>query len=195
MAEAGYTCQEKLDKKEHKSMNKEKRVAFGKKHQDKDAEAWKRYVQSVADIKIFSYYPKFLRPKFLRLRAKRTYMNEKEKYQEAFQRPKKWFEGEDWKHVRKQKVFGFTTSNGKVCAFLVPPSYTGEKWAKDIDKKLAPFLKKCFPDRTSFRILLDGEPLLHTACAKAAMRKHGITVVPGWPGNHEFHNCPGPWGA
>ena len=61
-------------------MNKEKRVAFGKKHQDKDAEAWKRYVQSVADIKIFSYYPKFLRPKFHRLRAKRTYMNEKEKY-------------------------------------------------------------------------------------------------------------------
>ena len=192
MAEKGYTAQEKLDKKEHKEQNKKERVAFGKKHQHKDAEAWKRYMQAVADMKLFSYYPKFLRPKFMRLRAKWTYMNEKEKYQEEFQRPKKWFPGDEWKFVKKQKVFGFTTSNGKVCAFLVPANYTGEKWAKDIDRKVAPFLKKCFPDKTSFRVLLDGEPLLHKRVAKAAMSKHGITVVPGWPGNPEFHNCPGP---
>ena len=188
LAEKGYTAQEKLDKKQHSETQKKKRVAFAKKHLSKDAEAWKKYVQAVADMKIFTYYPKHLKPKHKRLRAKWTYMNAKERYQKPFQRPKRWFAGDDYKNVQKQKVFGFTSSNGKICAFLVNANYTGEMWAKDIDKKLAPFLKKCFPEKSSFRILLDGEGLLHKPVAKAAMRRHGIEVLPGWPGNHEFHN-------
>jgi len=189
LAEKGYTAQEKRDKKQFDEKQKTKRVAFGKKHLSKDAEAWKKYVQAVADMKMFTYYPKYLRSRFRRLRAKWTYMNAKERTQKAFQRPKKWFEKDDYKHVQKQKVFGFTTSNGKICAFLVPTNYTGEMWAKDIDKKVAPFLKKCFPEKSSFRILLDGEGLLHKPVAKAAMRRHGIEVLAGWPGSHEFHNC------
>jgi len=192
LEEKGYTAQEKLDKKQHGEKTKKKRVAFGRKHLPKDAEAWKRHLQAVADMKIFSYYPKYLKSRHARLRASWTYMNAKERHQKKFQRPKKWLEGKDWKNVKKQKVFGFTTSNGKICAFLVPAKYTGEKWAKDIDRKVAPFLKKCFPGKTSFRILLDGEKLLHKPCAKAAMRRHGIEVLAGWPGNPEFHNCPGP---
>ena len=34
---------------------------------------------------------------------------------------------------------------------------------------------------TTFKILLDSEPLLHGREAKAVMREHGISVLSGWP--------------
>ena len=46
---------------------------------------------------------------------------------------------------------------------------------------MAPFLKKAFPDLTSYNILLDGEALLHGPPAKAAFRAGNITIMPGWP--------------
>lgn len=99
-----------------------------------------------------------------------------------FLRPKKWFPSDDWKKVKKQKVFGMTASNGKALYFLVPLKYTSELWAIDVEKKVAPFLKRAFPEKTSFQILLDGESLLHAPVAKRAMAKHGIKNMPGWPG-------------
>ena len=38
-----------------------------------------------------------------------------------------------------------------------------------------------FPDRATIRILVDGEPLLHTEVAKAAYAEFGLQVLPGWP--------------
>ena len=75
------------------------------------------------------------------------------------------------------EVFGFTTSTGKILAFLVPMEYTGDQWARDVTTKVAPFLKRCFPDKEKIRILLDGEKLLHTPEAKAALKRHGIEVL------------------
>ena len=108
-------------------------------------------------------------------------MNKKEKRQKPFVRPKKWFPKKEWKKVRKQKLFGFTTSNGKSLAFLVPKGYTAELWAEDVKKKLAPFLKKALPTLSSFQVLLDGEALLHSPVAKKAMKDNGISLLPGWP--------------
>ena len=79
-------------------------------------------------------------------------------------------------------VFGLTTSTGKSLQFVVPKPRTAEQWAVDVKKKLVPFMKKSFPNRTSYNILLDGEALLHAELSKAAYRAGHITVAQGWPG-------------
>ena len=73
------------------------------------------------------------------------------------------------------------TSSGESLAFLVPQPWTTEAWAKEVDKKVAPFLKRSFPALKTFRILLDGEQLMHGPAAKAMYKKHGITILPCWP--------------
>ena len=50
-----------------------------------------------------------------------------------------------------------------------------------VRQKVGPFLKRAFPRRTQFQILLDGERLLHGAAAKTAMRDAGISTLPDWP--------------
>jgi hypothetical protein len=108
-------------------------------------------------------------------------MNKREKHLPAFVRPKRWFPKKDYKKVCKQKVFGLTTSNGKALCFLVPKPWSTELWAKEVKKKVGPFLKKSFPNLTSYQILLDGEKLLHGPAAKAAFKEHNIRSLPGWP--------------
>ena len=181
LAKKGFLPEKKLSKSDYSVIQKTKRVAFARRHSDKNANQWKAELQAVGDLKDFTWYPKELYPRFRRLRARWTYMNEKEKKQAAFQRPKKWFGKEEWKKVKKQKVFGFTTSNGKKLAFLVPKPWSGEEWAIVVRTKVAPFLKKAFPGKTFFQILLDGEPLLHKPVAKRAMAASNITLLPNWP--------------
>ena len=54
-----------------------------------------------------------------KLRAPWTYMTKAEKYKPAFVRPKQWFPRKEYKKTIKQKVFGLTTSNGKILALQV----------------------------------------------------------------------------
>ena len=83
--------------------------------------------------------------------------------------------------LRKQKVFGMTTSNGKSLCVFAPLPWTTEKWAAMLKRRVVPFLKRSFPDRAAFNILLDGEQVLHGPAAKLAMREGGVTVLPNWP--------------
>ena len=82
--------------------------------------------------------------------------------------------------MRKQKVFGITTSNGKSLCFFVPLPWNTEKWAALVTAKVVPFLKKSFPGRAEFKVLLDGEKVLHGPAAKMAMRAGGMSVLPNW---------------
>ena len=82
--------------------------------------------------------------------------------------------------MRKQKVFGITTSNGKSLCFFVPLPWNTEKWAALVTAKVVPFLKKSFPGRAEFKVLLDGEKVLHGLAAKMAMRAGGMSVLPNW---------------
>ena len=108
-------------------------------------------------------------------------MTDAERKQRKFQRPKRWFNKQEYKLVRKQWIFGLTTSNGKALNFLVSKPRTAEQWAGDVKRKVIPFLKKAFPERSSFRILLDGERLLNAPVAKTALASGGITTLPNWP--------------
>ena len=77
--------------------------------------------------------------------------------------------------------FGTTTSNGHKLCFLVPHPWTSDGWAKEVKAKVGPFLKRAFPNRRSYQILLNEEQLLHAPVAKAAMKEIGLTVLPNWP--------------
>ena len=68
-------------------------------------------------------------------------MSEKEKTQTAFLRPKRWFRKADYQRTKKVKVFGLTTSSGKVLAVPCPTPMTGEKFADLVRRKIKPFLK------------------------------------------------------
>lgn len=184
LSEKGYNPEKKRSKTDLGPVRMKKRLDFCKKHGDKNATQWKAFLQGVADFKEFTWYPKELRPKFYKMRSSWTYMNKKEKTMPAFQRPKRWFKKDEWKKTKKVKIFGLTTSNGKQLCFEVPhgkDQFNAAKWAGFVRTKVAPFLKKTFPDKMSFQLLFDGESLLHAPEAKRAMREHGITTLPDWP--------------
>ena len=82
--------------------------------------------------------------------------------------------------MRKQKVFGITTSNGKRLCFFVSLLWNTEKWAALATAKVVPFLKKSFLGRAEFKVLIDGEKVLHGLAAKSAMRVGGMSVLPNW---------------
>ena len=60
--------------------------------------------------------------------------------------------------------------------------FSAAKRAVYLKKRVAPFLKKSFPGKTSFHLLLDGEKLLHAPEAKRAMRENHISMLKDWPG-------------
>ena len=180
LADKGFKPEKKLNKSDPGYKQKRKRIGFGKRHAGKTGQNWKAHLQACGDFKDFTWYPKELQPKFKKLRASWTYMTKSEKKLPAFVRPKRWFPKKDWKKTRKQKVFGMTTSNGKSLAFLTPSPWSAEHWADLVDTKVAPFLRKTFPGRRAFHILLDGENLLHAPPAKAAYKRGSITTE-AWP--------------
>ena len=182
VGEKGYIAQKKLCKNDPEQKVKTKRLLFCRKNETKTGQTWKSDLQAVGDFKDFTWYPKKMRPRFHQLRASWTYMTMKEKKKTAFLRPKKWFLKKQWSKTKTQKVFGLTTSNGRILCFCVGKPFTAKDWAKCIEKKVAPFLKRAFPERTSFTILLDGEQLLHEKAVKKVMKKHGIQAMKGWPG-------------
>ena len=181
LAEKGYKPEKKINKSDPGPALALKRVAWCRKNSDKTAVQWKKKLHAVGDIKEFTHYPLELRARFLKLRAPWTYMTKTEKKLPAFVRPKRWFPRKDWKKTRKQKIFGFTTSNGKKLAFFVPKPWSTEQWAVAVKKKVAPFLKKASPNDDSYTLLLDGEKLLHAPAAKAALKEANIDIFPDWP--------------
>jgi transposase len=182
IGEKGFHAKRKLRKDDKGEKHRTKRFKWCKKFQHWKALQWSGHVQAVGDLKDFTWYPKELQARFKQLRAPWTYMSDKERHKPAFQRPKHWFPKKQWEKVKKQKVFGFTASNGKMLAFLVNGDWNTAKWSRLIKSKLAPWLKKTFPGKTSFKIILDGEKTLRGAAAKTALRQAGITILAGWPG-------------
>ena len=181
LGEKGFKAKKKISKSDSGPKWRATRWKFAKKHLKTTPDQWKEDLQGVADIKEFTYYPKQLKARFEQLRAPWTYMTLAESKKAAFLRPKRWFKQKDYKKVQKQKAFGLTTSTGATLAFLWPKGCTTEQWAKLVKKRVIPFLKRTFPGRTAFQILLDGEKVLHGPAAKAAMATANITCLPKWP--------------
>ena len=182
VAEKGFKAKKKLDKQAFSETQVKKRLAFQKAHEDWTQATWKSEVQVVGDLKDFTWYPEDLRAKFHQLRSPWTYMTEAERKQPAFQRPKRWFPKKDWQRTKKVCVFGFTASNGRKLCFVVKKPWTSADWADLVKTRVGPWLKRTFPRKRSFVILLDGEKLLHAPVAKAALTEVGASCLPKWPG-------------
>ena len=172
----------KLGKQAFSETQMKKRLAFQKAHEDWTQTTWKSNVQVVGDLRDFTWYPEDFRAKFHQLRSPWTYMTEAERKQPAFQRPKRWFPKKDWQRTKKVCVFGFTASNGRKLCFIVKKPWTSADWADLVKTRVGPWLKRTFPRKRSFVILLDGEKLLHAPVAKAALSQVGASCLPKWPG-------------
>lgn len=181
LAEKGFKPMLKLSKLDHSEKNKKKRLAFCKSHESKTVADWRHAVQAVADFRDFTYYPKDLKPRHKQLRAPWTYMSEKERMKPEFLRPKRWFKKKDWSKTRKLKIWGMTTSNGKLQAVKCDAPFNAVKFATLVRTKIGPFLKRAFPRRSEYQILVDGERLMHAPEAKAALAEWNIKALPRWP--------------
>ena len=181
LADNGFIPTKKSSKSDPGVQGTARRMKFGRVYSGWNSQKWKAKCQGVGDIKEFTHYPQELHATFTKLRAPWTYMTKAEKKLPAFQRPKRWFPKKEYQKTKKQKVFGLTTSNGKSVQFLVPTPWSSEVWAGLVRSKLAPFLKKSYPGKVSFQLLLDGEKLLHAPPARKAYTDCGITILPTWP--------------
>ena len=182
LAEKGFTPQRKLDKHDLGTALRKKRLDFCRGHLWRSGAAWQEHVQACGDLKDYTWFPRQLKPRFSRINAPWTYMSQSEKHKPAFLRPKKPFTRKDYKKSKKGKVFGLTTSHGAKFLAHVPVPFTSRAFAALLRRRLGPFLQRAFPGRERFRILLDGEPLLHAPEAAEAMAELGIQVLPNWPG-------------
>ena len=135
----------------------------------------------VGDFSIFTQYPGKLAAKFKRYSCKWTYMSKCERKQKEFQRPKRWFTRKEYKLTNECKVFSLTTSNGFSTSFVCPKPYDHLQFAAKIKTQLGPFLKKCFPNKRTIRIILDSEHIQHAPPCKAAWKKFKVTCLPNWP--------------
>ena len=91
------------------------------------------------------------------------------------------FTRKEYKTTKKGKVLGFTASAGKMIFLRCPSPWDSAMFAKLVRKKVGPLFRAAFPDRADIRTLIDGEPLLQTDVAKAALSEFGIKAMSGWP--------------
>ena len=101
LAEQGYKPEKKLEKSELSKQVRSSRMAFVREHEHKTVAMWQRHLQGVADLKIYSFYPKSLKLRFFRYNATWTYMTKKEKQKPAFAKPKTMFTRKEYKKVIK----------------------------------------------------------------------------------------------
>ena len=182
LREKGYKMEEKLAGDDKGEQWRKQRVRFCKGHQTKTAKKWAHCVQAVADFRYFVYYPQDLKCRHIRKSAPRTIMRKSEKKKSAFLKPKRSiFKRSEYKRAQKAKVFGLTTTTGLQHICHVPSRLDSKTWVKVLHRRVGPFMKRAFPNRSTCTILLDGETLLHTDEAKAAMKAEGLRVLPDWP--------------
>lgn len=183
LEDMGYTPQTKLGKTDLGPKQCAARWKWCKKFEGRAPAQWKTKLQACGDIKLFTFYPKGMRSKFKRLRSSWTIMSDAERRLPAFQRPKKWFNKEEWKKVRQQKLFAMTTSKGEIFTILIPSPFDKFVWAEMVKQKLGPWLKERFPRHQEIVILLDGEKIFRAPVVKKVYKEFNITLLPGWPAN------------
>ena len=182
LREKGYAMDEKRAGDDMGEQWRRKRVLFCVKHKKKSQNMWKQTIQGVGDFRFFTFYPKVFKRRHRVKSCKRTYMNQKEKSQTAFQRPRRHiFKRREFKRCSKAKVFGITTSIGTSLTVPCPLHPTACDWIKLLRTRVAPFLAASFPSRSTYTLLLDGETIMRTEEAKEAMKACGVRTLPGWP--------------
>ena len=164
-------------------MQRRARVAFCQAHAHRSPAMWAVYLQGCGDLKDFTYFPRKMKARFTRYRCSWTYMKACERQLPHFVKPKKerMFGKKEYQSIRKGKVLGFTASTGKQLFVRCPQPWNSVAFARLVRRRVGPFFRDNFPGRATIRILIDGEPLLHTDVAKAAFAEFGMQALAGWP--------------
>ena len=183
LAEHGYRPTQKSEKSDFLAKQRAARMAFCRQHSHRSAAMWSTYLQGCGDLKDFTFFPRNMKARFTRYRCAWTYMKASERGQSDFLKPRKerMFGKKEYSSTKKGKVLGFTTSTGKQLFVLCPQPWNSAAFARLVKQRVGPFFRKSFPGRSTIRILLDGEPLLHTDVAKAALSEFGLHALPDWP--------------
>ena len=139
--------------------------------------------RSPADLKDFTYYPRGMKARFARYRCSWTYMKACERKLPQFVKPRRdrMFGKKEYQSIRKGKVLGFTANTGRQLFVRCPQPWNSVACARLFRQRVGPLFRDNFPNRATIRILVDGEPLLHTDAAKAAYDEFGLQVLPNWP--------------
>lgn len=178
LKDSGFVPEEKTGKAELRDKTVKARVVWCDEHKHRTGPQWSQFLQGCADFKSYSFYPRRLKLRFFRYNAKWTYMSKAEKKQSAFARPgHASFTKKEKKSVRKGKIFGMTLSTGAMLVCHVESPFKARDFAKLVRQKIGPFFKQHFPEKSSYQLLLDGEPLMHAPEAKEALKEVGT----GWP--------------
>ena len=181
LAEKGYVYDEKLSKTDKGVKWRKRRLEFCSLHAKKTPAQLRKALQGVADFSTFTYFPKTMRARYNRMHSRRTYMSASEKTKPAFMKPvKHMFSRTEYKRSVQMKLFGMTLADGSHLECVVPTPFTSEDWVSLIKRRVGPFVQRRFPGETC-KILFDGERLLHTKEAKAALKQYGMRALPGWP--------------
>ena len=92
--------------------------------------------------------------------------------------------------IRKHSAQERSLETGLLVSLLlnsVPKLYNSDLFAAKIKTQIGPFLKRCFPQKRFFKIILDSEHLMHAPPSKAAMKRFKIAVLPDWPTPYYMH--------
>ena len=74
-----------------------------------------------------------------------------------------------------------TTEDGQIFVCPSPLHPTSADFVKIVNDQLGPFLRQAMPDHSSYTLLLDGETIMHTKEAEAALKANRIRILPDWP--------------
>lgn len=182
LREKGYAMDDKKAGDDKGELWRKRRLAFCRTHQAKTPARWTNSLQAVGDFRLFTYYPKHMKKKHQVKSCQRTIMRKGEKNKPAFLKPKyKVFTQSEFKRAQRAKVFGLTTSSGQSLVIPSPLYPESSDWVGMVHQHVGPFLRQAFPDKASVVILLDGETIMRTKEAKAALKEYGIKMLPNWP--------------
>lgn len=182
LREKGYTMDDKLTGDDKGTAWRKKRMKFCASHKRWTGPMWSSRVQGVGDFRFFTFFPKQFKKRHKVQSCPKTIMSKKEKTKSAFLKPKYHiFKRSEYKKCSKAKVFGLTTSNGRSLVVPCPLHPTSADFIKMLKDRVQPFLAEVFPHRSSYTLLLDGESIMHTAEAKAALKECGVRLVSPWP--------------
>ena len=184
LAERGFSMQDKKAGDDHGDEWRRRRLAFCDRYRHKTENQIVQLVQGVGDFRLFTYHPRRLKKRAKVKTCVRTIMSKAERKKSAFQKPRHHpLTRKEYKTTRRAKVFGLTLSTGASLVVPCPTNCTAENWIQIVHGRLADVLRNAFPDRRSFTILLDGETILHTDDAVAALAEYNIRLLPDWPPN------------
>lgn len=182
LREKGYAMDDKLTGDDKGVTWRKKRVEFCTSRKNWTGPMWSNRIQGVGDFRFFTFFPKQYKRRHKVQSCPKTIMSKKEKTKGAFLKPKYHiFKRTEYKKCSKAKVFGLTTSNGQSLVVPCPAHPTSADWINILKDRVQPFLAAAFPDRSSYTLLLDGESIMHTTEANAAMKECGVRLLAPWP--------------